>query len=276
MFSYLLTMDEIRSTFPDEHKPSFIKLTTITMISQIEREIDIEKIRKYFSKNKKIVLRKKNTKHSGFEWRIKHTEFYNQVTLTYEDCYSKKSIKLFPNGSIQVAGCCDVYDCKKIIIQLAYIFKLVLDFDDIPRDNFRIVLINTNFSLNYSLNLFNVVDVFSNYEDVFTVSFDPDRYSAVLIKFKPASDMKRITASIFSTGRIILTGAETLKEIVFGYQIINQLIYSIKEKIKVSKTDTSDIFDVFSGYTIGDWVSFLKKKKFTSWAFTRSNLKIEL
>lgn len=274
-FSYLSTMNEIRSSFPDEHKPSFIKLTTITMISEINNQIDIDKIRNFFAKNKKVVLRKKGSKHRGFEWRIKMTEFYNQVTLTYEDCYSKKSIKLFPNGSIQVAGCSDVFDCKRIINQLSHLFKLILDIDEIPRDNFRIVLINTNFSLNYNLNLFKVVDEFSKYSDVFNISFDPDRYSAVLIKFKPAENMKQITASVFSTGKIILTGAETLKEIVFGYQIINQLIYSKKDKIKVEKTENKDLFDVFFGYKISDWIPFLKKNKISPWAYTRTNLKID-
>ena len=87
--------------------------------------------------------------------------------------------------------------------------------------------------------------------------------------------MKQITASIFSTGKIILTGAETLKEIVFGYQIINQLIFSKKDKIKVEQTENKDLFDVFLGYKISDWIPFLKKKKISSWAYTRTNLKID-
>lgn len=274
MFSYLLTMNEIRSTYPDEHKPSFIKLTTITMVADIGKELDIDKIRNYFAKHKKVILRKKGTKTKGFEWRVKMTEFYNQITLTYEDCYSNKSIKLFPNGSVQVAGCCDVFDCKKIIIQLEFLFKLILDIDEIEKNNFRIVLINTNFSLNYDLNLNNIFREFSKHPNIFTVSFDPERYSAVLIKFKPAENMKQITASIFGTGKIILTGAETLKEIVFGYQIINQLIYMNKESLKVYQKDTKDLFEIFLGYKIPELVSFLKKKKIASWAYTRTNLKI--
>jgi TATA-box binding protein (TBP) (component of TFIID and TFIIIB) len=274
MFSYLMTMNEIRSSYPDEHKPSFIKLTTITMVAYIGQEIEIEKIRDYFAKNKKLVLRKKGSNAKGFEWRVKMTEFYNQITLTYQDCYSNKSIKLFPNGSVQVAGCCDVFDCKRIIVQLSALFKIILDIDEIDKDNFRIVLINTNFSLNYKLNQYKICEEFSKHPDIFKVTYDPDRYSAVLIKFKPAENMKQITVSIFGTGKIILTGAETLKEIVFGYQIINQVLYNNREKLKVEKSDETDVFNIFLGYKIPEMVSFLKKKKIASWAYTRRNLKI--
>lgn len=269
-----MTMNDIRSSYPDEHKPSFIKLTTITMVADIGQEIDIEKIRDYFAKNKKLVLRKKGSNAKGFEWRVKMTEFYNQITLTYQDCYSNKSIKLFPNGSVQVAGCCDVFDCKRIIVQLSTLFKIILDIDEIDKDNFRIVLINTNFSLNYKLNQYKICEEFSKHPDIFKVTYDPDRYSAVLIKFKPAENMKQITVSIFGTGKIILTGAETLKEIVFGYQIINRVIYNNREKLKVEKSDETDVFNIFLGYKIPDMISFLKKKKIASWAYTRTNLKI--
>jgi TATA-box binding protein (TBP) (component of TFIID and TFIIIB) len=34
--------------------------------------------------------------------------------------------------------------------------------------------------------------------------------------------MKQVTASIFSTGRIIVTGAQTLGEIAGAYEILNK------------------------------------------------------
>ena len=95
---------------------------------------------------------------------------------------------------------------------------------EVPVDSFRVVMINSNFSLNYNINLMKVADWFEEYDDIFKVSFEPDRYSAVKIKFKPSEDMKEITTSIFSTGKIIITGAETLKEIAFAYNIINNHI----------------------------------------------------
>jgi TATA-box binding protein (TBP) (component of TFIID and TFIIIB) len=181
---------------------------------------------------------------------------------------------VFPNGSIQVAGCCDLFDCKRIITQLTYIFKTFLDIDhDIPEDSFRVVMINSNFSLNYNINLHVVSNWFEEYSDIFKVSFEPDRYSAVKIKFKPANDMKEITCSIFSTGKIIITGAETLKEIAFAYNIINQHINENKS-IRVSQTQETDVFDIYLGYRCDPFVEHLKNKGFKSWLHTINNRQI--
>jgi TATA-box binding protein (TBP) (component of TFIID and TFIIIB) len=196
------------------------------------------------------------------------------VTLTYHDTYSTKSVKVFPNGSIQVAGCCDLFDCKRIITQLTYIFKTFLGMEvEMPVDSFRVVMINSNFSLNYNINLMRVARHFENYSDIFKVSFEPDRYSAVKIKFKPAQDMKEITTSIFSTGKIIITGAETLKEIAFGYNIINQHINDDPE-IRVSPTTETDVFDVFLGHRCEPMVEHLRAKGFSSWLQTITNRQI--
>ena len=237
---------------------------------------DIIKLRTCFSEMGSITIRKKGSSDPGIEWTMINTAFYNQVTLAYQDVYSKKSIKIFPNGSIQVAGCTDIFDCKRIIKQLSLLLKTIINLDhDIPSDRFEIKLINTNFSLNYHVNLYEVINVFSE-QDMFNISYNPERYSAVIIKFKPASDMKQITVSIFSTGKIIITGAQTLKEIVFAYNIINRMIFENKDTVKTEKTDDTDLFGIFVGYRIPDLVNFLQKRNIHSWKFTRSNNKIEL
>lgn len=216
----------------------------------------------------------KGSKSEGFEWKLRETKFYNQVTLGYVDNVSTKSIKVFPNGSIQVAGCSDLFDCNRVIRQLAFLIKILLNIENpIPTNSFRVVMINTNFSLNYNINLFNLTDIFSR-EKLFSVSFDPDRYSAVKIKFKPAEDMKQVTASVFSTGKIIITGAETLKEIAYSYNIINQFIMAHYKKIKVEKVQTPDVFDTMFGYQIGELVEVLKSKGFKPWGFISKNYQI--
>jgi hypothetical protein len=108
------------------------------MVSSFVQEIDIKKLRHVFEKLESFKLRRTNSKNEGgFEWKLKPTTFYNQVTLTYHDNYSTKSVKVFPNGSIQVAGCCDLFDCKRIITQLTYIFKTFLGMKiQMPVDSF--------------------------------------------------------------------------------------------------------------------------------------------
>ena len=274
-FSYLLTLDEIRKELPDETRPSWIKITTITMVSSFIQQIDIKRLRGLFEEIGSYKMRRVGTKTDGFEWKLKPTTFYNQVTLTYHDTYSTKSVKVFPNGSIQVAGCCDLFDCKRIITQLVHIFKTFLDLKiEVPVDSFRVVMINSNFSLNYNINLMKVADWFEEYDDIFKVSFEPDRYSAVKIKFKPSEDMKEITTSIFSTGKIIITGAETLKEIAFAYNIINNHINE-NPQIRVSRTEETDVFDIYLGYRCDPFVKLLKEKGFNSWMRTITNRQIK-
>ena len=273
-FSYLLTLDEMRKAIPEEIRPSWVKITTITMVSSFDKAIDIKKLRGVFERIGSYKMRRIGTNTEGFEWKLKPTTFYNQVTLTYNDTYSTKSVKVFPNGSIQVAGCCDLFDCKRIITQLVHIFKTFLGLEiELPENSFRVVMINSNFSLNYNINLMKVADWFEEYNDIFKVSFEPDRYSAVKIKFKPAHNMKEITCSIFSTGKIIITGAETLKEIAFAYNIINQHINE-NPQIRVSRTEETDVFDVYLGYKCEPFIEKLREKGFESWMKTITNRQI--
>ena len=43
-FSYLLTLDEFMKELPEEIRPSWIKITTITMVSSFIQDIDIKKL----------------------------------------------------------------------------------------------------------------------------------------------------------------------------------------------------------------------------------------
>lgn len=272
-FSYILTLDEFRRGIPEQFGPSWVKITTITMVSTLSETIDIHKFRDRMEKLGSVRLKMNGSKSEGFEWKLKATTFYNQVTLGYQDAYSTKSVKVFPNGSIQVAGCSDLFDCKRIITQLVYLLTNVLQLErKISPGDFRIVMINTNFSINKFLNLIEIAEHFGNNKN-FKVSFDPDRYSAVKVKFKPAEDMKEVTTSIFSTGKIIVTGAETLKEIAFAYNCINRYM-NLKPSIYVQEAAAKDCFDIFMGYKLESWIKRLKADGFESWIPTRTNMQI--
>jgi TATA-box binding protein (TBP) (component of TFIID and TFIIIB) len=85
---------------------------------------------------------------------------------------------------------------------------------------------------------------------MFLVTFDPEKYSAVKIKFEPGENMKKVTCSIFSTGKVIVTGARTLQEIVNAYRIINKMI---SKNEMIEKTEKRDTFDIFMGVKFEDW-----------------------
>ena len=153
--------------------------------------------------------------------------------------------------------------------------KLLNEASIPPLDTFRVVMINSNFSLNWNINLMRTADHFEQYSDLFKVSFEPDRYSAVKVKFKPAEDMKEVTTSIFSTGIVIITGAETFKEIAFAYNIINQHI-NTNPSIRVNRVDSDkvEVFDTLSGAKIHDIIKKLKSMNVKSWKSTIHNNQI--
>jgi TATA-box binding protein (TBP) (component of TFIID and TFIIIB) len=226
------------------------------MCSKFLQEIDLKKFRENFAKMGSITIRRRGSRFRGFEWKMKETAFYNQVTIGYQDVYSRKSIKLFPNGSIQVAGCADLFDCRRILKQLAFILKVVLDLKEVPpTEDASIKMINTNFSLNSSVNLNKVIAKFSAHP-TFRVTFDPDRYSAVKVKFCPKPDQKQVTASIFSTGKIIVTGAQTLDEIAGAYETINKVITS---DAFVAPVAVPELFDNIMGARFEEWGRVLNK-----------------
>jgi TATA-box binding protein (TBP) (component of TFIID and TFIIIB) len=252
-FSYVCTLAAIQAKHP---RVSLVRITTITMCAKLLMDIDIPRLREAFTTC--------GTMRVGpFEWGMRDTAFYNQVTIGYRDTNSTKSVKLFPNGSIQVAGCSDLFDCERIIRQLSSILRQHAGAtDDIPIESISVKMINTNFSLNSMVNLNNIIAHLSK-DPTFKVTFTPERYSAVKIKFAPGPDMKQVTASIFSTGKIIVTGAQTLKEIAFAYKILNEQLAS--DRILVGPSPTSDVFDVIMGYKFSELVPALHARGIAAW-----------
>lgn len=270
-FEYIRNLNAIRGRLIQDSArpvPSWVRITTITMCSKFLQDIDLKKFRENFAKLGSITVRRRGSRFRGFEWKMKDTAFYNQVTIGYEDVYSRKSIKLFPNGSIQVAGCSDLFDCKRILGQLSFILKVVLELKELPpTQEASIKMINTNFSLNSSVNLNKVIAKFSckpggtgrdSESPSFKVTFDPDRYSAVKVKFMPKPDQKQVTASIFSTGKIIVTGAQTLDEIAGAYETINKVITT---DALVKPVSEPELFNNIMGASFEEWGRVLDRTR---------------
>ena len=270
-FSFLLTIDEFRSAIPVDVRPSWIKITTMTLCAKFPDKIDVHRLKDIFKTLGSVTLRS-SAGGAPCTWSWKEsTTFYNQITLTYTDV-SKKSIKMFPNGAVQIAGARNLFDCCKIVKGIRWIVKNLLK-SDLPLENFRIAMINSNFSLNCNLNLIRVSEHFSQ-SPVFKTEFEPSRNSAVKIKFKPAQDMKEVTCSVFSTGKIIITGAETLKEIAFAYNVIVNHI-NTGDTLRTTPSDEVETFDDYLGYKAPDLVTHLREIGYHSWVHTTENRQIK-
>lgn len=243
---YIKALHQVRNEC--EHPPSWVRITTITMMAKnAAGNLDIREFRKNW---KPVKIRPVGSK-AYFEWNIikskKGTNFYNSVSIGYRDQYSVKHVKLFTNGSIHITGCSNIPDCKRVVAQLGLIIP------GVTYDMFRIVMINTNFTLNHVLNLYTILRHFATLPG-FDVSYDPGSYAAVKMKFKPGPDMKRITTNIFSTGSVIITGAQRLDEVVEAYRFINA---NIPDGARVKESEEKRDFNIFMGYTFEDWIDKL-------------------
>ena len=242
---FIKNITSIQNKF--ELNPSHVKLTTITSTASFGTLIDVESIKKALGDN--ILELSHGTPHK-FIWKLSPTKFFNQISLYCDDHKSRKSVKLFPNGSVQVAGGSDLVDCDKIYMYISAIVSKILK-RDLQIKTYNIHMINANFSLNSYVNLEEVHEVF-NLEG-HDATFNPDRYSAVKIKMAPLTKHV-VTVSIFSSGKIIVTGATTLDEIAATYQEILTLVQKNSRRIIVGPIEKIEKFNVWRGHTMEQWL----------------------
>lgn len=209
-----------QETTTQDVRPSYLSMTTITNTFKVDSLIDIQELKEKM-RLKPFIIKKKGCTKPGYRWLIKENKFFNQITVEYVDEFSKKSIKFFPNGSIHVTGCSDLTDCHRVMAKVKFCIERYTE-RPVKVFDFKVLMINANFSMNSMLNL-NTVSV--NAENAgCSVSFKPEIYSAVKIKFVPAPGMKRITASVFSSGCVLITGAKELREITASYKFMIDML----------------------------------------------------
>lgn len=242
----------IRDSPVTDPLPSYLSVTTITSTFKVDTELDIQNIKERM-KETPFIIKKKGSKDNGCEWKVKDNKFFNQITVEFVDDFSKKSIKFFPNGSIHVTGCSDLTDCHRVMAKVKFCLEKFTE-KTIKTFDFNVLMINANFSMNHTLNLGTVSRLAEGISGC-TVSFKPEIYSAVKIKFSPGPGMKRITTSVFSSGCVLITGAKTLSEISSSYRFMINMLSSCcvskSKNIKTFSTFSAIPFDVWKKHLLG-------------------------
>jgi TATA-box binding protein (TBP) (component of TFIID and TFIIIB) len=220
-----LTVSKYREDI-DDNKPSWISITTITMFAkQLIAPIPLKELKaKLEGRHFEIP--------NGPTWAYrppkkakdpKKKDFYNSISIGYRDT-TTKSMKIFPNGSMQLTGATDPKEGKCIFTQAVKVIKAAYGIDDSDTDysKIKIAMINTNFCMGFTLDLDTVNQLFNDKD--YQSTYTPDTYSAVTVRFYPIEGRKRVTVNIFNSGSVIITGAESLKEITAAYLVINRLL----------------------------------------------------
>lgn len=246
MDAFTKSLIEFRRGIPEAQRPSWLRTTTITLTAKIAGvTFDHDKIHSIFKKFRKGIPVYYGTIKKPFMWRMFYSDFYNQLSIGYTDLLSTKKVKLFPNGSMQIAGCADVADCKRFIAQLVHLIKLFYKIDVSP-DAFQIVMYNGYFSLNHTVDVYSLIEKLET--QGFTYNYDPDRYAAVKVKIDTGRSTK-VTVSIFVSGSVLITGTKSQSEAFDVYKKIVNLC----SDVLLEPNDMSEKFNVHLGYTIQQW-----------------------
>ena len=204
-----------------------LRISTITLCFNLNSNIDIENISKtYISKN--------------------NGKFYNSLIFNWHTKYQYKtvvSVKIFPNGKVQVAGLSNIKSCAYIIRK---VYRKCEDYFETPEtskiSDVRIAMINSDFKINSTINLTQLCEELSHSSvqsggNYLSIVYQPIKYPAVNCKFicnrnlqkyyehiYKYSHKKKFTDTlsilIFRSGSIIITGGNNIDDYLNVYQIL--------------------------------------------------------
>ena len=147
--------------------------------------------------------------------------FFNQVTLNYNDI-SKKSIKVFSNGKLQMTGLTSCLECNKVAAMVNGWLKKYLRDDTIRITKMYIGMINSNFSMMTNLDLIRLNGILNKDHRVVSI-YNPESYPAINMKY--VTDDVSVSIFIFATGNIVITGGKKLVDMRVAYTFVQGAIH---------------------------------------------------
>ena len=247
-----------------------LRISTITCVAELNTHTDLDLFYKHIDIDDKVKYIEKGDlpprgeptkKKRKSRSSKKNTVFFNQVTIHY---FHEKmiNIKIFNNGKIQMTGLKYESQGKHVIKELIQRIiesdeknehKIFLTKQDTYTfDNYRIVLINSDFDCGNSINRETLQNTMIGL-DMFS-SFEPCIYPGVYIKyFYNTNNMgckgvcncerkcdgkgngidmcRRVTIAVFNSGKIIITGGRNKHHIQTAYEFITEFIEENKEVV---------------------------------------------
>ena len=216
-------------------------------------------------------------KHGRQKAKKDNENFYNSCSIIVKGGLNLKcvNIKLFNNGKITLTGAkeeFDGYHATNVLLEELKKYPEIFkdneeqNFEKFKVDNYKITMINSDFSTYFKIDLLKLLHILnSNTKQLFT-KFNPEKYRGLIIGYywnteKPKQDglcectmkcngkgcgtgngkCKKITISIFKSGRIIITGGQKVKQIEDAYSVINEILrMNYTEIVKLSILDFID------------------------------------
>jgi len=221
--------------------PKNVSVSTTGVTFELGVVVNLKYIFKLVKLNDILVgMKYKNEVKQTEEVNMKISEktFNNQLTMKLKIAEDKfVSVKIFLNGSIQIAGSKSIEQINKSIECLLKILKkryfveslneeihLVESYNFAIKD-FKINMINSNFYVNYKINIENLYPLIT--KKGVKARFEPLSHRCVNIKFVPDTNKdtdKPISIFVFESGSIIITGARNGNNIKSAYEFITGVL----------------------------------------------------
>lgn len=246
--------------YPHEQKPSFLNLSTMTMICDLTTTVDIKMLSENFRSPSQIEVTIKkiqhNTDYSLTKRGKKKKTFFNQASLHFTT-HTTKCVKVFSNGKLHITGVTSMIEAETVATFICSILNktigVVKGSKSIAATNLQICMINTNFSMNHGLHILALKNFL--HSDNIVCQYTPDTYPGLKIKFTHENKNKT-SIFIFSSGQIVITGAKQMSDIIEVYtylmDIMNdnfKIIFNNNISIK-EKTKNKQIIKYKNGYPI--------------------------
>lgn len=192
----------------------------------------------------------------------KKMNFFNQVSMYVQIDSKKKTdtkktnhvhVKLFSNGSIQLAGCRNAMNIYEVLAKIINKMKqtkaiivnniieekpFVTDINALNInnvDNFKVSMINTNFTFGegvvFNLSKLHMLLTSFGHQCV----YDKIKHSCVNLTY--LINGEKTSIFIFEKGSVVITGGNNGPQIYRGFSFITKLIYSKYAEIKKIEID---------------------------------------
>lgn len=235
-----------------------LNVSTITLICNLNVErIDMQAFCESF--NEPNIEMKRCKPNKSFELtkrgKIKKS-FFNQVTLNYRDI-SKKSIKIFSNGKLQLTGLTSCVECNRVAEFVTNLLCKYLNDKTISVIKMYIGMINSNFSVMKNLDLVSLSGVLNAHKNILSI-YNPESYPAINMKYTDVSRELSVSIFIFGTGNIVITGGKRLSDMRTAYNFIHNVINNnharvVKESPHLPKPIRKE--PMIDGYPIRQYMS---------------------
>ena len=261
---------------------------------------------KYKPEIKEMVIGAKaeNFPQKGYFEKDKKSNFFNSAALNVLISPNKCiNVKVFKNGKLQMTGVPSEERGAKAVDVVIDLIKsipddsktgkrIVFDKKRLKCSNYRTVLINSDYFCGYEIQRENLAEILCNKYDL-SVTFESENYPGVKLEYfwnqttlgsntegqcrctkrcigrgtgNGDKDCKKITISTFQSGKVIVTGARSTKQLDSAYKFINRIFYDNYDLLKKKTKSNKDKLKLSVQQCSNSKVFFLKKNNVENYA----------